>query len=150
MKLVYIAGAFRGPTPWDVEQNIRKAEAFALEIARVGAMPVCPHTMTRYFNGQLDDRFWLDGTLALLERCDAIALVPGNWEESGGTRGEIERAIDLSMPIFTPDETADRVLERQHPAVHVHYRNGELHGLESIRHFAVCNACSWRACCAAL
>lgn len=148
MKLIYIAGAFRGPTPWDVEQNIRKAEAFALEVARMGAMPVCPHTMFRFFNGQLDDRFWLDGTLALLERCDAIALVPGSWERSTGTRGEIERAIDLDMPIFSPDEAADRELERQHRLRRM-FRD-RLAGLDAIRHFVVCSACSRRACCAAL
>ena len=30
MKLVYIAGPFRAPTPWQVEQNVRRAESLAL------------------------------------------------------------------------------------------------------------------------
>src|SRR5574340_251291 len=89
--VVYVAGRFRGATPWDIEQNVRRAEEVALMVARAGAMPICPHANTRFFHGQLTDDFWLAGTLALLARCDAMVLVPG-WEGSAGTKAEIEFA----------------------------------------------------------
>lgn len=99
MKTVYVAGAFRAPTPWEVEQNVRKAENLALALARVGAAPLCPHPMFRFFNGLLDDRFWLEATLELLRRCDALALLP-SWEQSSGSQGEKAEAERLGRPIF--------------------------------------------------
>lgn len=99
MKVVYIAGPFRGPTPWDVEQNIRRAEELALAVAEVGAMPLCPHTMTRYFDKQCNDSFWIEGTMELLRRCDAIIMTE-NWERSSGARGEYTEAQKLNFPIF--------------------------------------------------
>jgi hypothetical protein len=99
MKVVYIAGPFRASTPWGVECNVRNAEVLALAVAACGAMPLCPHTMTRHFDGQLTDEFWLSGTLELLRRCDALVLVDG-WERSSGTRAEAEEAKRLGLPIF--------------------------------------------------
>lgn len=104
MKVIYIAGKFRGDTPWDVEQNIRKAETFALDVAGLGGVPMCPHPMTRYFDKQLTDKFWLDATAELLRRCDAMALVPGNWRGSSGTAGEIEIVCgEMSIPVFAEE-----------------------------------------------
>ncbi len=98
-KVVYIAGPFRGPTAWDVACNVNRAEELAFAVAKAGAMPLCPHANTRNFNGTLTDEFWIEGTLELLRRCDAIILVRG-WENSSGTRGEIAEAGRLNLPIF--------------------------------------------------
>jgi len=100
MRVIYIAGPFRGASTWDIECNVRRAEAVALEVAKLGAMPLCPHTNTRFFHGQLDDAFWLGGTLELMRRCDALLLLP-DWERSSGTRGEKTAAEGTSMPIFS-------------------------------------------------
>ena len=97
--IVYVAGRFRGPTAWDIEKNVRAAEEVALAVAQAGAMPLCPHANTRFFSGQLDDDFWLTGTLALLARCDAVVLVPG-WEASTGARGEVEHAEAHGIPVL--------------------------------------------------
>jgi hypothetical protein len=99
MKIVYICGPFRAPTTWEVEKNVRNAEEKALEVAQAGYMPLCPHTNTRYFDGLLNDKFWLDGTLELLRRCDAVVLVRG-WKDSHGARAEMEEAQRLSIPIY--------------------------------------------------
>lgn len=99
MRVIYIAGPYRGKSAWAVEQNIRRAEELAFQVAEAGAMPLCPHANTRNFNGTLTDEFWIEGTLELLRRCDAVILVKG-WEKSSGTRGEIEEAKKLDLPLF--------------------------------------------------
>lgn len=99
VKLVFISGPFRATTTWDVEQNVRAAEAFAAEILRLGALPVCPHTNTRFFNGLGDDGAILDGYLKLMDRCDAVFALP-TWNESFGARAEITRAGGSGMPLF--------------------------------------------------
>ncbi len=87
MPVVYVAGPFRAPTAWKRERNIREAEMLAFHVAECGAMPLCPHTNTRNFDGELTDEFWLNGTLELLRRCDA-AIFTVRWEESAGARAE--------------------------------------------------------------
>lgn len=99
MKVVYIFGCFRGPTAWDIECNVRQAEALALEVARLGAMPLCPHTNTRYFHGLLTDRFWLEGTMELARRCDA-AIGVSNWMLSAGSREEVRELLSRGTPVL--------------------------------------------------
>lgn len=99
MKVVYIAGPFRAPTRWEVVGNIRRAEEVALQVASLGAMPLCPHTNTANFDGALTDGFLLEGTLELMRRCDAVILVSG-WRASAGTKGEIAEARRLQLPVF--------------------------------------------------
>lgn len=86
MRVVYIAGPYRGSNAWEVEQNIRRAELRAFEVAQAGMIPLCPHTMYRFFDGTITDQFWLDATVELLLRCDAI-LLPGftSWKQSEGS-----------------------------------------------------------------
>lgn len=99
MRVVYIAGPFRGKTTWDVAQNVRRAEALGLEVARLGAMPLIPHANTHLFDGQQTDQFWIDGTLELLKRCDAL-ITTDDWERSSGARGEVAYALANSIPVF--------------------------------------------------
>ncbi len=98
MPLVYIAGPYTAATPWEVEQNIRRAEALILPVAEAGGSPVCPHTNTRFHNGTMSYEFWIQATLALMLRCDAVLLAPG-WPDSKGALGEIEAAHRHGIPV---------------------------------------------------
>lgn len=100
MKLVYVAGPFRGKNHWEVECNIRRAEALSLEVWRSGVAVICPHTNTRFFDGAADDRVWLEGDLEILKRCDAV-VVTLDWERSSGARAEVDLAKTLGLPVFT-------------------------------------------------
>jgi nucleoside 2-deoxyribosyltransferase len=100
LKLVYIAGPFRAANAWEVEQNIRKAEALALEVWKLGAAVVCPHTNTRFFDGALPDATFLAGDLEILSRCDAVLMVDG-WEQSRGAVAESVFATDKGIRVFT-------------------------------------------------
>uniref|UniRef100_A0A6H2A5N6 Nucleoside 2-deoxyribosyltransferase n=1 Tax=viral metagenome TaxID=1070528 RepID=A0A6H2A5N6_9ZZZZ len=99
MKVIYIAGPFRGANAWHVAENIRAAERLAFDIAHMGAMPLCPHSATAHFDGTMTDAFWLAGTQELLRRCDAIACVD-NWAESVGARAEVNLAGALCIPVL--------------------------------------------------
>lgn len=107
IRVVYIAGPFRDHTAWKVEQHVRLAEDLSYAVAQLGAMPLCPHTNTRYSHGTLTEQFWLDGTLELLSRCDAV-IVTGDWKQSEGARAEVIAARQLSIPVF---ETIDALRE---------------------------------------
>ena len=100
MKLVYVAGAYRAKSTWDRDRNIQAAREVGAAVARLGAYPVIPHSNTGHMDGLCEDQFWIDGTLELMCRCDAMILVPG-WEKSSGTLGEIAKAKVLATPTFT-------------------------------------------------
>jgi len=99
MNIVYIAGPFRGHTPWDIEQNIRRAEELALECWRHGYAVVCPHTNTRFFHRAAPDSSFLEGDLSIMKRCDAVLMVEG-WERSAGAREEERVARERNIPVF--------------------------------------------------
>lgn len=99
MKIAYVAGPFRGPNAWEIEQNIRRAEEVSLEVWRTpGWCAICPHTNSRFFQGAAPDSVWLEGDIEILRRCDALVLAP-NWSKSSGTRAEVRVAIELKIPI---------------------------------------------------
>jgi len=99
MRVIYIAGPYRAATQWGVEQNIRTAEAAMLQVAAMGLVPLCPHTMTRYMDGTLTDDYWLMATMEMLRRCDGMLLC-GDWEHSSGTLGECREARERGIPIY--------------------------------------------------
>lgn len=99
MRRIYIAGPFRGATPWEVEENIREAERLALRVAREGDCPVCPHTMWRHFDKALPDEFWLQAALLLMNTCEGLRVV-GGYERSSGTKREIELAREAGMDVL--------------------------------------------------
>ena len=99
MKVVYIAGPFRGKDHWEIAQNIREAETLALAVWRLGAAALCPHTNTAHFQGAAPDDVWLQGDLELLRRCDAVLATP-RWRTSQGAVAEIQYAEQLRIPIF--------------------------------------------------
>lgn len=111
MKTVFVAGAYRARTAWGVERNIRKAEQLAFLVAEWGAVPLCPHSMYRYFDKTLSDAFWLEATTELLLRCDAVMLCK-EWEQSSGTLAEYARARNEGIPVFHQNRD-DRIESRK-------------------------------------
>lgn len=99
MKVVYIAGPFRGKSAWAIENNIRRAEALALVVWRLGHAAICPHANTRHFQGAVPDDVWLKGDLEILRRCDAVVLTD-YWTESSGAIDEVLEAIERGIPVF--------------------------------------------------
>ena len=98
-KILYVAGPYRAETERGVVENIRAAEAVAIEVWKAGHIALCPHLNTRLFGGILPDMVWLEGAIDLMLRCDGVVLVPG-WENSQGTIAEIEIAQSMDMPVW--------------------------------------------------
>lgn len=99
MKVIYLAGPYRGPNHWEIEENIRRAERLALKVWRLGAACICPHANTRFYQGAAADDVWLMGDQAILAKCDALLLTP-DWERSQGARAERAFAEDHHIPVF--------------------------------------------------
>ena len=99
IKVVYVAGPFRGASAWEIEQNIRRAEELALEAWKTGVAVICPHINTRFFQGAAPDNIWLEGDLELVRRSNAVLTTP-DWQRSIGARKEVDLANELKLPVF--------------------------------------------------
>ncbi len=99
--LIYVAGRFSAPTREGVEANIHAAALVGLEVAKLGACPVVPHSNTSLpeYEDVQPYQFWIEATMEMLRRCNGVVLVPG-WEESSGARGEVAEAQRLGLPVF--------------------------------------------------
>lgn len=99
--LVYVAGPFSAHDRGGIEANIREAERWGVEIAKLGAMPVVPHANTSHVDYEAVQPydFWIRGTAQLLKACNACFLTP-RWRESSGARGEEELAKKIAIEVF--------------------------------------------------
>ena len=99
MKTIYIAAPFRDSTPWQQELNIRYAEEAALGYWKRGYAALCPHSMTRFYQGECLDEVWLKGTIELMKQCDVVVFLEG-WYASEGCREEERIARENDMEIW--------------------------------------------------
>lgn len=101
---VYVAGPYRGKSRAAVELNIQVARKVGMLAAIKGWSPVIPHSNTAHLDEccDLPDQFWLDSTMELMRRCDAVVLCPG-WQHSSGTLAEVAEAERRGIPVFYSD-----------------------------------------------
>ena len=99
MKVIYVAGPDRAANAWLVEQNVRNAEIAGYEISCMGAIPLIPHSMTRFFDRTHSDEYWLEATMELMRRCDAVFFL-ATWRQSKGSVGEWNEAGKICLPRF--------------------------------------------------
>jgi hypothetical protein len=109
MKLIYVAGPYRGPNALEIERNTRRAEELGVKVAMLGAMPMIPPANNRYFNGILDDRFWFLGNLEWMRRCDG-AIFTRDWQRSSAARQEHDECERRGLPRFYTVEELQRWL----------------------------------------
>lgn len=99
MKIVYLAGKYTEDTVWTRECNIRKAEAAALELWKLGYGVVSPHLLTRFFYGSIDEKQVMDFCLTMLRKSDIIILLP-NFITSEGSLRELQEAMRYEKQIY--------------------------------------------------
>lgn len=110
--LIYVAGPYRSISHpelgfFAVSDNIKYAEQTAFNavnaLSKYNVYPLTPHLNTAHFERYTqvpEDMYWLDGTMAMMEQCDAVLLVDHPaLDSSMGTAAEIGRAKRLGMPV---------------------------------------------------
>lgn len=104
MPAVYIAGPYRGPSRAAIELNIQVARKVGLLASIKGWAAVIPHSNTGHLDDScsLPEQYWLDATMELMRRCDAVVLCQG-WQHSSGTLAEIAEAQRLGITVFYTD-----------------------------------------------
>ena len=109
-KVVYVAGPYRAKTKIGVLANILRARKVARQLWKQGYAVVCPHSNSAFMSCKgIPEFHFLHGCLTILERCDAVVLLPG-WEKSEGTREELQLAYNLKKEIYEWNSWADRTL----------------------------------------
>lgn len=97
--LAYVSGPYRDKRGVRfVEENIRKAEAVAVELWRLGLATICPHANTRHFDGVVPCDEFIAGDLVMVSRCDLIVMIEG-WENSEGAKAELEHAKQSGVDV---------------------------------------------------
>lgn len=100
LRLVYVAGPYTAPTPRGVKKNISLARHCARAVAEVpGLFPVVPHQLGIGIEEVGDYAYWIEATLEVMRRCDAVYAIPG-WEKSKGAVGEVKEAKRLGLPVL--------------------------------------------------
>ena len=99
MKVIYIAGPYRGKTIHETLENIRKAEKVAIKYWQMGHAVICPHKNTALLDGTCKEETWLTGYIEIMKRCDTVVLVPG-WKESEGSIAEYMVAVHEDKEII--------------------------------------------------
>lgn len=104
MKLLYIAGPYRADTPSGIADNIYRAEMCGVRAIVKGWYPVIPQKNTGGFERyqtllHVNDAFFLDGTMELMRRCDAVCFMDG-YQTSLGSLAELAEAERLGLLIM--------------------------------------------------
>ena len=99
--VIYISGAYSG-TSEQISENIVMARQWAIKIWEAGFTVLCPHLNTAHFeiDCKMDYGCYIDGDLHLLDRCDAVFMIPENWKLSPGAHEEHDHAKRTDKPIF--------------------------------------------------
>jgi hypothetical protein len=117
MRIVYIAGRYSGNTLAEVERNIDEARKVALMLAQRRIPFLCTILQTAHFDSLLGGgdpgyEYWIDVSLDVVKRCDAVFLVPA-WQQSNGARREVQFAREHGMPVFEDIEVLTDWATRQ-------------------------------------
>ena len=103
MKTVFLAGPFRGDGSKEAKlQNVEIARQHARFLIDKEIPFYSPHLnldqeLINYPENRED--FAISVNHSFLEKCDALAVLPG-WEQSSGTKEEIQRSEKRRIPIF--------------------------------------------------
>ena len=117
MKRIYVAGAMSADNILDVLGNISVGISVGAQLLEKGYAPFVPHfdVFFKIQNGpnyNVPMKYYYDYTLEWLKASDAVVVCP-DWENSVGTKNEIQTAIELGMPVFYSIEELERGLPNE-------------------------------------
>jgi len=97
---VYVAGAYTAPTVVQVLENMRRGIDAAVQVAKLGMAPYCPWLDFQYgLVSAMPVEVYKEISMEWLRASDAVLVVPG-WENSEGTKAEIQEAVNRDIPVF--------------------------------------------------
>lgn len=99
MLVVFLSGPYTSKSLWEQKQNIIEAERIAVELWQMGFAVICPHANTAFFDGAIAYDTFLDGDLAILEKCDIHVMTP-RWTASNGSQNEHTYSLRRHKPIY--------------------------------------------------
>lgn len=114
MQIVYVAGPYRAETAEMRARNIRLAGGVAIMLWSEGFAALCPHRNSANMDGAVPDEEFLEGSLEMLRRCDAVLMMPG-WEKSEGSVAERDTATLMNIPVFEFPNFPDETLKARRP-----------------------------------
>jgi len=104
---VYLSGKMTGLSEEKIWDNFRKVETFLVKHGHhVGEKiesvmnPAVTYAMQKFNAFSYDD--WLHVDFAMLDACDAVALLP-NWKDSMGAKREIAYAYKHGKDVYYPN-----------------------------------------------
>jgi hypothetical protein len=97
MPLIYVAGAYTN----NPEVNMQKAEQASIQLIRNGFAVFTPHK--NFYDYQkyedVDYETYLQIDFEIISRCNAVYVLD-NWNESPGTKREIEYCDSIGIPVL--------------------------------------------------
>lgn len=102
MKIIYVAGPYRGKPTHGQSENISRARIAARKLWAEGWGVLCPHLNTAWFDTfypEIPTQAYLDGGLEMVKRCDAIFILK-DWEISEGSKAELACAINNGLEVI--------------------------------------------------
>ena len=104
---VYISGKMTGLSEEKIWDNFRKVETFLAKHGHYGdekiesvMNPAVTYAMQKFNAFSYED--WLHVDFAMLDACDAVALLP-NWKDSMGAKREIAYAYKHGKEVYYPN-----------------------------------------------
>jgi hypothetical protein len=97
---VYVAGKYSDDNIIGCLNNIHDGIKASVEVLKLGHSPFCPFLDYQFqlFDKTLTVEDYYKYSMAWLEVSDCVLVLP-NSENSKGTQAEIERAIELGIPV---------------------------------------------------
>jgi len=110
MKRIYIAGALNSDAVGYIK-NMHRMIIWAEKIRKLGysVYVPCLDFLHGLVIGTFEYKDYFDNSQLWLEVSDAMFVVPG-WEDSKGTKREIERANRLNIPVYVSMLKLDKEL----------------------------------------
>lgn len=107
MKRVYVAGAISAEHHFAFLRNVGRGIHYGIKLLLLGYAPFIPHldfllvfqASDSETNELVKDGVFYAYSMTWLEASDAVFVCPKS-ENSHGTQKEIERAIELGIPVF--------------------------------------------------